>query len=135
LPTPKSLIIAVDDDRAVLRALRMQLRTAGFKALVFHSGDSLLKSKLPRTNACLLLDVFMPGVSGIEIYHELVAAGHELPVILMSARDDEETRRIMDEASPAALLFKPFDERSLLAAIHKALRTQTVKKGVTKPKR
>jgi FixJ family two-component response regulator len=129
LPTLKPFVIAVDDDREILRALRMQLRAAGFKVLVFNNGESLLRRKLPKANACLLLDVFMPRVNGIELYYELVAAGRELPLILMSARNDEEARRIMNEAKPAALLFKPFGENLLLAAIHKAIRTQTVKKS------
>jgi two-component system, LuxR family, response regulator FixJ len=107
----------------------MQLRAAGFKVLVFNNGESLLNRKLPKTNACLLLDVFMPGVNGIELYYELVAAGRELPLILMSARNDEQARRIMNEAKPAALLFKPFGEKLLLAAIHKAIRTQMVRKS------
>jgi FixJ family two-component response regulator len=105
----------------------MQLRAAGFTVLVFDSGERLLKHALPRTNACLLLDVFMPAVNGIELYRELVAAGRALPVIFMSAHDDEPTRQVMNAAKPAALLFKPFNEKLLLAAIRKALRTQVNK--------
>ena len=122
--TPKATVIVVDDDLSVRRALRLQLQVAGFNVLVFQSGESLLGSDSP-TNACLLLDVYMPGMSGIELCRSLAAAGRRLPTVLMSASDDELTRRIMSEARPVASLFKPFDEKTLLRALRKALRSQS----------
>lgn len=120
--TPKPIVIVVDDDLSVRRALRLQLRVAGFNVLVFQSGESLLGSDSPTDNACLLLDVYMPGMSGIELCRSLAAAGRRLPTVLMSASDDEVTRRVMSEAKAVASLFKPFDEKSLLRAIRLALR-------------
>ena len=120
--TPKPTVIVVDDDLSVRRALRLQLRVAGFNVLVFQSGESLLGSDSPTDNACLLLDVYMPGMSGIELCRSLAAAGRRLPTVLMSASDDEVTRRVMSEAKAVASLFKPFDEKSLLRAIRLALR-------------
>jgi FixJ family two-component response regulator len=126
LPTrPKPTVIVVDDDLSVRRALRLQLRVAGFNVLVFQSGESLLGSDSPTDNACLLLDVYMPGMSGIELCRSLAAAGRRLPTVLMSARDDEVTRRVMREAKAVASLFKPFDEKTLLRAIWKALHNQS----------
>ena len=93
--------------------------------LVFRSGESLLGSDFPTNNACLLLDVYMPGMSGIELCRSLAAAGRRLPTVLMSASDDEVTRRVMSEAKAVASLFKPFDEKTLLHAIWKSLRKQT----------
>jgi DNA-binding response OmpR family regulator len=87
--TPKPTVIVVDDDLSVRRALRLQLRVAGFNVLVFQSGESLLGSDSPTDNACLLLDVYMPGMSGIELCRSLAAAGRRLPTVLMSASDDE----------------------------------------------
>ena len=123
--TPKPTVIVVDDDLSVCRALRRQLRLAGFNVLVFQSGESLLGSDFPTDNACLLLDVYMPGMNGIELCRSLAAAGRRLPTVLMSASDDELTRRAMSEAKAVASLFKPFDEKVLLGAIRKALRNQS----------
>jgi FixJ family two-component response regulator len=123
--TPKPTVIVVDDDLSIRRALRMQLQVAGFNVLVFQSGESLLGSDCPTNNACLLLDVYMPGMSGIELCRSLAEAGRRLPTVLMSASDDELTRRVMSEAKAVASLFKPFDEKALLHAIRKALHNQS----------
>ena len=125
MPTkPKSTVIVVDDDLSVRRALRLQLQVAGFNVLVFQSGESLLVSDFPTNDTCLLLDVYMPGMSGTELCRSLAVAGRRLPTVLMSASDDELTRRIMRDAKAVASLFKPFDEKSLLRAIRLALRHQ-----------
>ena len=112
----------VDDDVSIRRALGRQLQILGFDVLVFQSADELLVSELHIDNACLLLDVYMPGMSGIKLCQSLVASGRYLPAILMSGRDDEATRQIMRQAKPIAGLFKPFDQKTLLQAIRKALR-------------
>jgi FixJ family two-component response regulator len=115
-------VIVVDDDASIRRALGRQLRILGFDVLVFQSAEEVLVSGLPIDNACLLLDVYMPGMSGIELCQSLLASGRHLPTILMSGRDDEATRQIMRRAQPIARLFKPFDQKTLLRAIRKALR-------------
>lgn len=121
--TPISTVIVVDSDPSMRRALRTQLQAAGFNVLVFETTESLLDGDLPTDNACLLLDVYMiPGMSGVEICRKLAAAGKQLPTVLMSACDDELTRRVLTQANAVAGLSKPFDERALLRAIRKALR-------------
>jgi two-component system response regulator FixJ len=112
----------VDDDASVRRALRRQLLGLGFIVLDFQSAEKLLSGDLPTGNACLLLDVYMPGMNGIELCRSLAASKRHLPTILMSGRDDERTRQLMREANPIASLVKPFDEESLLRAIRMALR-------------
>jgi DNA-binding response OmpR family regulator len=102
--TPKPTVIVVDDDLSVRRALRMQLQVAGFNVLVFQSGESLLGSDFPTNDTCLLLDIYMPGMSG---------------------SDDQLTRRVMSESEAVASLFKPFDQKVLLHAIRKALRSHS----------
>jgi FixJ family two-component response regulator len=114
-------VIVVDDDASIRRALRTQLRVLGFNVLVFQSAEELLANDLPVGDLCLLLDVWMSGMSGIELCHSLAASGRYLPTILMSGLDDEQTTQIMREAGPIACLFKPFDEKQLLRAIRKAL--------------
>jgi FixJ family two-component response regulator len=115
-------VIVVDDDASIRRALRSQLQILGFHVLLFQSAEELQISELPTDNACLLLDVYMPGMNGIELCQSLSASGRHLPTILMSGRDDEETRKIMRLAKPIVGLFKPFDQKTLLQAIRKALR-------------
>lgn len=118
-------MIVVDDDASILRALRRQLQIVGFNVLVFQSAEDLLASEFPSNNACLLLDIYMPRMSGIELCRSLAASGRGLPTVLMSGRDDQQTRRMMREASPISSLLKPFDEKYLLRAIRKALRNHS----------
>lgn len=118
---PKPTVIVVDDDLSVRRALRMQLQVAGFNVLVFPSAESLLRVDFPTNDACLLLDIYMPGMSGIELCRSLAASGRRLPTVLMSGSDNALTRRVMSESEPVASLFKPFDQKVLLHAIRKAL--------------
>ena len=69
----------VDDDLSMRRALRTQLHLAGFNVLVFESAETLLDGDFPTDNACLLLDVYMPGMSGVELCRNLAASGRRLP--------------------------------------------------------
>ncbi len=114
-------VIVVDDDPSIRRALRRQLQILGFGVLDFESAEEFLASEPPTGDACLLLDVYMPGMTGIELYRSLVASGRDLPTILISGRDDQQTRQMMRKANPIATLLKPFDEKKLLSAIRKAL--------------
>jgi FixJ family two-component response regulator len=115
-------VIVVDDDASMRRALGRQLQILGFHVSVFESAEELLASEFPTDNACLLLDVYMPGMNGIELCRSLDASGRHLPTILMSARDDQATRQIMRQVKPIAEIFKPFDEKILLRVIGIALR-------------
>jgi FixJ family two-component response regulator len=114
-------VIVVDDDASMRRALRTQLQALGFNVLVCQSAEELLASEFPADDACLLLDVWMPGMNGVELCQNLAAAGRHLPTILMSGLDDERTAQIMREAGPIARLFKPFEEKQLILAIRKSL--------------
>jgi len=112
----------VDDDASMRRALRTHLQVLGFNVLVFQSAEDLLASEFPAVDTCLLLDVWMPGMNGVELCRNLDAAGRRMPTILMTGLDDERTTQIMREAKPVASLFKPFEEKQLIGAIRKALR-------------
>ena len=115
----------VDDDASIRRALRRQLQILGFDVLDFGSAEEFLTSEIPTGEACLLLDVYMPAMTGIELCKKMTEAGRRLPTILISGRDDAQTRKMMREAKPIASLLKPFDEKSLLRAIRKALPNQS----------
>ncbi len=116
-------VIVVDDDASIRRALGRQLQILGFSVLDFQSAEDFLASEVPTGDACLLLDVYMPGMNGIELCRSLAASGRHLPTILISGRDDEQIRQMMRKANPIASLLKPFDEKKLLSAIRKALRS------------
>ena len=115
-------VIVVDDDASLRYALRRELQVLGFFVLDFQSVEELLSGDLPTGNACLLLDVYMPGMNGIEMCRSLAASKRHLPTIMMSGRDNERTRQITREAKAIASLVKPFDEETLLRAIRMALR-------------
>jgi two-component system response regulator FixJ len=118
-------VILVDDDASIRRALQTQLQILGFKVLVFRGAEEMLSGEFPVSGACLLLDVYMPEMNGLELQRILAASGRQLPTILMTGRDDQHSRQIMREANPMATLFKPFDEMTLLRAIRKALRKRS----------
>ena len=118
-------MIVVDDDASIRRALRRQLQILGFNVLDFGSAEEFLACELPDGNVCLLLDVYMPAMTGTELCRKMVESGRSLPTILISGRDDLQTRKIIREAKPIASLLKPFDEKSLLRAIRKALPDQS----------
>lgn len=118
-------MIVVDDDTSIRRALRRQLQILGFNVTDFGSAEDFLASELPDGNACLLLDVYMPAMTGIELCRKMIESGRSLPTILISGRDDPQTTKIIREAKPIASLLKPFDEKTLLRALRKALPGQS----------
>jgi len=114
-------VLVVDDDSRLLRSLARLIRSAGVSALTFERPAHLLASEVPKTNVCLLLDVHMPEMNGVQLYEMLAIARHDLPVIMMTGRDDAQTRNLLQRVSAVAVLIKPFDESLLLDAIFRAL--------------
>ena len=121
----KTTVIVLDDDLFVCRALKTQLEILGFDILVFHSAEKFLAGEIPSDHACLLADVYLPGINGAELCRRLVSSGTRLPTILMSGRDDDKTTEMMRAAGPAAILFKPFDQMALVRAVKKAFRKKS----------
>ena len=118
----KSTVFVVEDDTSVLRALRRLLISAGFEVRTFELPASLLGVDLPDSNGCLVFDVYLPEMSGVELYELLTASGCKLPVVMMTARDDERTRAMINRIDTAAVLIKPFARKAMLGAIDKALK-------------
>ena len=114
-------VVVVDDDPSVLRALSRLIQTRGFRVLSFDRPSTLLMSAIPTANACLVVDMNLPEMSGTELCSALTASGHDLPVVLITGRDDYSTRRLIEQAHPVAALFKPVDERALFDAIARAI--------------
>ena len=114
-------VLVVDDDSRLLRSLARLIRSAEVNALTFERPAHLLASEVPKTNACLLLDVHLPEMNGVQLYEKLAVARLDLPVIMMTGRDDPQTRHLLERVSAVAVLIKPFDESLLLDAIFRAL--------------
>ena len=116
------LIAIVDDDDALRNSLDNLLRSAGFRAHGFASAEAFLRSDQARETACLILDVRMPGMNGLELQRQIVAANWQLPIIFITSHTDDEARARALEAGAVAFLSKPCREDDLLHAIDAALR-------------
>ena len=120
-PDAQSTVFVVDDDRPLREALRGLLRSVGLRAEVFASAADFLKLKLPDTPACLVLDVRLPGVSGLDFQAELTKADIRIPIIFITGHGDiPMTVRAM-KAGAVEFLTKPFRDQDLLDAVQIAL--------------
>jgi len=117
----KPALILVEDDSSVLRALRRLMLSAGFRVIAFDRPGAVLASELPTTDACLLVDVHLPEMNGIQLCESLAASGCRLPVIMITGHLDKVTRELAQRSKAVAVLFKPFTRDSLLKAIAAAL--------------
>jgi len=118
------LISIIDDDESVREALWGLVRSVGFAVSTFGSAEEFVNSDQLGSADCLILDVCMPGMSGIELQRQLVAGDYGAPVIFITAHEDEGIRAQAIEVGAEAVLIKPFSEEALLNAIHAALRPQ-----------
>src|SRR6266446_6699761 len=107
----------VDDDESVRMAIRSLLRSLGFKVEIFGSAEDLLVSARLDDIACLIVDVRLPGMSGLDLQRQLLAANREFSMIFISAHDDPVARRHVITAGALAFLRKPFSEEALTDAI------------------
>ena len=117
-------IYLVDDDASARRGLKRLLLAAGFEVHAYASSDKLLKSPISDKNACLILDARIPGLSGVELQAEIATRAVKLPVIFVTADDDEQTRKKARACKAAGFFRKPIDGPALLDAIAWALETQ-----------
>ncbi len=113
-------MLLVDDDDSLRRALARTIRLAGFEVEAFGSVEALLARGVPDRDACLVLDVDLPGIGGIELKRTLVEAGRDLPTIFITALEDEAVDEPLAALAPVAVLHKPFNKEDLLAAIGRA---------------
>ena len=119
-----ALISIVDDDESIREALQSLLRSVGFRAKTFASAEQFLQSDQIETTACLILDVRMPGMSGLELQRRLMATQYRIPIVFVTAHGDEEARSRALQAGAVEFLLKPFSEEALLNAIEAALPAQ-----------
>ncbi|BDM25409.1 MULTISPECIES: response regulator transcription factor [Pseudomonas] len=114
-------VCIVDDDASVRKSLANLLRSAGFETLVFAAGDVFLGSALVPEAGCVLLDLRMPGLNGLDVQRELARRGWRLPVICMSAHWDDGAVQAALGNGAQACLGKPFSEEALLKVVEEAL--------------
>ena len=121
-PEAARLIVAgVDDDFRVRESIESLVESAGHAAFVFSSAEEFLRSGALAQTICLVTDLRMPGMDGIELQRRIRLDRPELPVIFISAHGDDETRRRALNGGAVAFLYKPFDAAELLGAIQTAL--------------
>jgi FixJ family two-component response regulator len=117
-----SLVAVVDDDQSVRESLPDLLKEFGFAVRVFFSAEEFLASGSVDEASCLILDMVMPGMGGLDLQHELQVRGRHIPVIFITAHKDEAIRGRAMEQGAVEYLLKPFSDTALLAALHRALR-------------
>jgi FixJ family two-component response regulator len=114
-------VALVDDEAPVRAALGRLLRLADYAVLPFASGEEFLDSLSSRVPDCVLLDVHMPGLTGLQVQARLRAAGLTVPVVFITASDDADIARCALDAGGVRVLRKPFSSELLLAAVGAAL--------------
>lgn len=117
------IVAIVDDDESMRAAIEDLLSSAGIKATSFASAEQFLLSGLRNETACLISDIRMPGMTGLDLQAKLVAEGNRIPIIFITAYGNTRMRRQALEAGAIELLGKPFDDESLLGSVRTALAT------------
>lgn len=120
------VVLVVDDDRGVRESLTNLIRSAGFKVLAFDSAWDVIHGSLPKAPCCLVLDVRLPGLSGLELQQELLKARAAIPIIFITGYADISMTVQAMKAGAVEFLPKPFREADLLNAIRDALARATV---------
>ena len=114
-------IAVVDDDRSIRDATQDLLKAAGFSTSTFENATSFLGSPVRASVACLVADMRMPGMTGLELHEHLVTSGTGIPTVIITAHPGELTRERAREAGITCFLSKPFTPDELLECVNKAL--------------
>ena len=123
--TKRALIAIVDDDESMRVSTATLMRSFGFAARGFASAEEFLQSPELGETSCLISDVQMPGIGGIELQNMLVAKGKSVPIIFITAFPDERVRAQAMEAGAICFLSKPFEGSTLIQCINDALKTKS----------
>ena len=124
-----NLISIVDDDESVRRTTKLLIESFGYRAAVFESAETFLKFGQLNETSCLVVDVQMPGMNGLQLQSHLATEGWSIPIIFISAYGNKQSRRKAMQAGAVAFLEKPFNDEQLLKSIRSTLKDQ---KGGTK---
>ena len=118
----KNLISVIDDDESVRRTTKLLIESFGFRAAAFESAENFLSSGRLDDTACLVVDVQLPGMNGLQLQSQLAGAGCSIPIIFIASYRNEESRRQAMQAGAVAFMGKPFTDEKLLQTIRSALR-------------
>jgi FixJ family two-component response regulator len=116
------LVAIVDDDRSIQSALKDLMESVGLSALCFGSAEEFLESDQRKETACLIADIRMPGMSGLELQAKLKAEGSRIPIIFITAQGDAKMKMRAMKAGAIEFLSKPFDDEDLLEKVRAALK-------------
>lgn len=117
MPVTERTVFIIDDDESVLRALRRLIGSAGFKVVTVATAEEFLHAADQAAPACLILDVHLPGMGGLDLQARLAADGLDVPIVFISAGIDDATRERARKAGAIAYLQKPFEDQALLDAV------------------
>lgn len=126
---PETTIYIVDDDVAVADALDAVLRSVDYRTKIFHSGREFLDATVPEDEGCVILDVRMPGMTGLELQKEINHRGMQLPVILLTGHGDIRMAVEAMRAGAVDFLEKPYHDEELLAAVLRGLEHHADRSG------
>ncbi|HXZ67279.1 MAG TPA: response regulator [Alphaproteobacteria bacterium] len=112
----RPLVAVVDDDESVRESLPPLLRELGYRVEAFASASEFLASEIIGKTKCLVLDITMPGMSGLDLQRELRARRHDIPIIFITANGGDSPTRVIEQGAVACLL-KPFSDVALLEAL------------------
>jgi FixJ family two-component response regulator len=115
------IVVGVDDDIRIREAIESLVESAGYTSLVFPSADEFLRSGKLLEASCLITDVRMAGIDGLELQRRVRVDHPQLPVIFISGHHDDEVRRKAMEEGAVAFMYKPFDPGDLLAVVNQAM--------------
>jgi Response regulator len=118
----RQLIAVVDDDRSIQSALQDLLESVGLLSECYGSAEEFLVSDQLNQTACLVLDIRMPGMSGLDLQAKLKTEGRRIPIIFITARGDTQTETQAMKAGALGFLSKPFDDEVLLERVRAALK-------------
>jgi len=113
-------IVLVDDDESLRRALARTIRLAGYDVAAYRTADEFVRARVPLWRTCLVLDVNLPGQSGVDLRRSLCEAGDSPPTIFITALDRDDTAQALTSLDPVAVLYKPFANEELMGAIARA---------------
>ena len=116
-----NVVAIVDDDRGAREALEMLVRSVGHNVSMFGSALEFLKSEKLHATSCLITDLQMPGLSGLDLQDHLIAEGHRIPLIFITGHPNDSARARAMKAGAVAFLSKPHDVHHLIGCIEKAL--------------
>jgi FixJ family two-component response regulator len=118
-------VAIVDDEEGIRKALRRLLRASGLDAESYANGQEFLNAAAEKQPDCVVLDLHMPGMSGLQVLRKLKSTGQLLSVVVITAHDEPETRNQCMNAGACAYLRKPLEDRLLLNAISAAMRSRS----------